>query len=162
MIVVLTRLRQRPYAMLGLFGLALITTVFTAGVALRPAFDLTLSWQIVTGALLVTGMAYQWMLLVARQTGKAAEVRRHYAAHRWVGVGMTLLFAVHAVRFGHAWTSVLAMCFIAVAATGLLNREVIPYRSKLLYNVWLWLHIALSSALIPLTALHIWIALTYQ
>ncbi|MGY3439658.1 MULTISPECIES: hypothetical protein [unclassified Marinovum] len=160
---VLFRIRRRPYVILGLFALSFAVTILTAGSAFRPVpFGFSLSWQVVTGTILVTAMAYQWMLLLARTTGKAAGVRRHYAAHRWVGVGITLVFAVHAVRFGHAWTSALAWTFIAIAATGLLNREVIPYRSRWLYNAWLWVHIALSSALIPLVALHAWIALTYQ
>ena len=147
--------------LLGLLGLGLITIALTAGTALRPVAVGT-SWQVLTGALLLTGMAYQWMLLIARRSGRAADVRRHYAAHRWVGTAMTLLFALHAVRVGHAWTNALALPFIAVAATGLLNREVVPYSSRRLYHLWLWLHIALSAALVPLIAFHVWIALTYQ
>ncbi|MEQ8340200.1 MAG: hypothetical protein RID15_16460 [Marinovum algicola] len=160
---VLLRIRRRPYVMLGLLALAFAVAALTAGTAFRPwPLGGTLTWQVVTGTLLLTGMGYQWMLLRARTGGTAADVRRHYAAHRWVGVGLVLVFALHAVRFGHAWTSALALCFVAIAATGLLNREVIPYRSRWLYRAWLWLHIALSSALIPLVALHIWVALTYQ
>lgn len=160
---VLLRIRRRPYVLLGFLGLAVVAFMLTLGVAFRPdPFGVSLTWQVVTGSLLVTGMIYQWMLLVARRAGRAAEVRRHYAAHRWVGVAMTLLFAAHAVRFGHAWTSALAITFVAVAATGLLNREVIPYRSRRIYSLWLWLHIALASALVPLIVFHIWIALTYQ
>lgn len=160
---VLLRLRRRPYVILGLLTLALAVAALTAGTAFRPWLTGgALTWQMVSGTLLLTGMTYQWMLLRARGRGRPAEVRRHYAAHRWVGVGLTLVFALHAVRFGHAWTSALALTFMAVAATGLLNREVIPYRSRWLYRAWLWLHIALSSALVPLVALHIWVALTYQ
>ncbi|WP_323767731.1 MULTISPECIES: hypothetical protein [Roseobacteraceae] len=158
---VLLRLRRRPYVILGLIALSLVVTVLTAGTAFRPK-SFGFNWQVVTGALLLTGMGYQWMLLIARSGGQAARVRRHYAAHRWVGVGLTLLFAVHAVRFGHAWTLALVLTFIAIAATGLLNREVIPYRSRRLYKAWLWLHIALSAALLPLVGLHVWVALTYQ
>lgn len=160
---VLLRIRRRPYVLLGFLGLSIVVFMLTYGVAFRRvSIGGSLTWQVVTGALLVTGMIYQWMLLIARRAGRPAEVRRHYAAHRWVGVGMTLVFAAHAVRFGHGWTSALALCFIAIAATGLLNREVIPYRSRWIYNLWLWLHIALSSALVPLIGFHVWIALTYQ
>lgn len=160
---VLRRIRRRPYVLLGLLGLAVTLAVLTLG-GMVPAIGLakTLTWQVATGALLLTGMIYQWMLLFAREEGNAAKVRRHYAAHRWVGVAMTLLFAAHAVRFGHAWTSALAWCFLAVAATGLLNREVIPYRQRWLYLLWLWVHIALAAALVPLIVFHVWIALTYQ
>lgn len=158
---VLLRLKRRPYVILGLIALALVVTVLTAGTAFRPR-SFGFGWQVATGLLLLAGMGYQWMLLIARSGGAAAQVRRHYAAHRWVGVGLTLLFAVHAVRYGHAWTSALVLTFIAIAATGLLNREVIPYRSRWLYRSWLWLHIALSAALLPLVALHVWVALTYQ
>lgn len=160
---VLLRLRRRPYVFLGLMGLGITLAVLTLGGAMQSVgLTGSLTWQVTTGALLLTGMIYQWLLLFAREEGDAAKVRRHYAAHRWVGVAMTLLFAAHAVRFGHAWTSAVAWTFLAVAATGLLNREVIRYRSRWLYLLWLWVHIALAAALVPLIAFHVWIALTYQ
>lgn len=162
MTAILVRIRRRPYVLIGVGGLSLILVIFMAGIAFQPAaWRGGLSWQVWTGSALLTAILYQWVLLFTRR-GKPARHRQHYVAHRWVGVLTTLLFAVHAVRFGHAWTSVLALTFIAVAATGLLNREVVPYRARWVYNLWLWVHIALASALIPLIAVHVWIALTYQ
>lgn len=162
MSALILRLRRRPYVLIGLLGLSLIVALFAAGTAFQPVpWGGSLPWQIWTGAALLTAIAYQWVLLFTRD-GTAARHRRHYTAHRWVGVVTTLLFAVHAVRFGHGWTTALALTFIAVAATGLLNREVIPYRARWIYNLWLWVHIALASALVPLIAVHVWVALSYQ
>lgn len=164
MTALILRVRRRPYVMLGVLGLSLVVLLFTAGTALQPKpWAGSLSWQVATGIALLAAILYQWVLLWVRDRRAPARAqRRHYAAHRWVGVLTTLLFAVHAVRFGHAWTSVLALTFIAVAATGLLNREVINYRSRVLYHLWLWVHIALAAALLPLIAVHVWIALSYQ
>ena len=164
MTALILRVRRRPYVLLGVMGLFVVVLAFTAETALQPKrWAGSLSWQSATGIALLAAILYQWVLLWVRDRRAPARAqRRHYAAHRWVGVATTLLFAVHAVRFGHAWTSVLALTFIAVAATGLLNREVIPYRSRWLYHLWLWVHIALASALLPLIAVHIWIALSYQ
>ncbi|MDA7427120.1 hypothetical protein PGB28_01515 [Primorskyibacter aestuariivivens] len=164
MTALILRVRRRPYVILGLIGLSLVVLVFTAETALQPTrWAGSLSWQVATGTALLAAILYQWVLLWVRdRKAPARKQRKHYTAHRWVGVATTLLFAVHAVRFGHAWTSVLAVTFIAVAATGLLNREVIPYRSSWLYHLWLWVHIALASALLPLIAVHVWIALSYQ
>ena len=44
----------------------------------------------------------------------------------------------------------------------MLNREVLGYRSNLLYLIWLALHIGLSAAMVPLITVHIWVALAYQ
>ena len=73
-----------------------------------------------------------------------------------------VLFALHAVRFGYGWTHILSVVFLLCAASGLMNREVVRYRSQATYNFWFWCHIALASALLPLIAVHIWVALAYQ
>ncbi len=117
-------------------------------------------WQVITGFLLAALLVYQWVLLYVRVFG--GNVRRFYQAHRWVGVICTILFALHAFSFGYGWTNTLAIVFCLSAVTGLLNREIFSYRSVWMYKLWYWSHITLSINLIPLVAVHIWVALAYE
>ena len=75
---------------------------------------------------------------------------------------MTYLFALHAVRMGHTWMTLLSVVFFLIALTGVLNREVLRYRQNWIYLVWLSAHIGLSAMMVPLVALHVWVALAYQ
>ena len=97
-------------------------------------------------------LGLQWMLFAKRVLRSNRNIRLHQKLHRWCGVTATLLFAAHAVRMGHLWMSGLSIVFFLVALTGVLNREVLGYRSNLLYLIWLGSHIALSATLCPLIA----------
>lgn len=154
--------RKRTYLIWALFGFVVVGFALSNRITgeLMPE-DWQFVWQISTGLLLFLALGYQWILLVLRLTRPHIQ-RPHYLAHRWVGVGATFLFAVHAVRFGYNWTSWLAIVFILSAATGVLNKEVIPYKSRTLYLVWFWFHITLAFMLIPLVLIHIWVALAYE
>jgi len=160
---VLTTFRRVPYAGAVFLGLAVVVAALSVEVtALELQPFARLSFQVVTGALLLTCLSYQWVLFAKRALKDARGMRSHVKMHRWVGVSATLLFAVHAVRVGHVWMSLLSAVFFLVALTGVLNREVLGYRSNLLYLIWLALHIGLSAAMVPLIAVHIWVALAYQ
>jgi len=119
-------------------------------------------WQIFTGLILAGLLIYQWALLAARLVGTPQSARRHYHWHRYVGVVMTALFILHAVRFGHYWTSALAIVFLLNGFVGLLNKEAVAYKTRGLYLIWYGLHVSLSAVLMPLTAVHIWVALVYE
>ncbi|MDA1286771.1 MAG: hypothetical protein O3A08_10170 [Proteobacteria bacterium] len=119
-------------------------------------------WQVLTGLILMGLLIYQWALLTARLVGTSQSSRKHYNWHRYVGVGMTALFILHAVRFGYYWTSALAIIFLLNGFVGLLNKEVVTYKSRGLYLIWYGLHVSLSAVLMPLTALHIWVALVFE
>jgi hypothetical protein len=163
MSAVFRQIRTRPYALAALAALTAALVVLGAGLA--PGIRLGawgLAWQVVTGGALLGAVAWQWMLLIARMTGPAETVLRHYARHRLVGAATAALFAAHAVRFGYGWTSALSLTFLLLAASGLLNREIMRYRAKWTYNLWLFLHVALSAALLPLALVHVWVALAYE
>lgn len=118
--------------------------------------------QVVTGTLLLGLLGYQWVLFFKRVTKDNRNTRKVLVRHRWVGAAATLLFALHAVRFGHVWMSTLSAVVFLIALTGVLTREVLRYRSNVIYLVWLVTRIGLSAALVPLVAVHIWVALAYQ
>lgn len=154
------RLARQPYAATGMAFLWAAGLLFLVG-PLRGS-DGWFAWQVATGVPLAGGMVWQWLLLVARLGGQAREVRRQYHWHRYIGTALVALFAAHAIRFGHGWTSALSAVFLAAAISGLLNREILAYRARWAHNLWLFLHVASASALVPLALLHIWVALAFE
>ncbi|TCL09294.1 hypothetical protein BXY66_1339 [Shimia isoporae] len=155
--------RRAPYAFLILMALSLAAVVIsrewqTNVLSALGGFE----FQVVTGALLVTGYGYQWLLFFKRVTRDSSRAREVLKSHRWVGVGMTYVFALHAVRFGHVWMTTLSVVFFLVAFTAVLNRDVLRYRQNWIYLIWLALHIGFSAMLVPLIGLHIWVALAFQ
>ena len=154
----------RPYVRLGLVGLGLCAVALSLNLRQNlPAWlgDMFF-WQIVSGIALSLLLGYQYALLIARRFGRALDVQFHGHWHRYAGIAMIFLFALHAIRFGYAWTSSLSLVFLLAAASGLMNRETMRYRSKPLYLLWFGLHVGLSAALLPLALLHIWVALAFK
>lgn len=107
-------------------------------------------------------MVYQWVLLLARLTGRQSDVVRHTGWHKIAGVALIVLFALHVRRIGYMWTSAITIVFLANGVVGVLNRETLRFKSPGLQTLWLWAHTCLSAMLMPLIALHIWVALVYE
>jgi hypothetical protein len=158
----LMRLRRAPHASMVFLALMLIALTFLdAGVdwfALRGTF----TWQVVSGSLLLTLLIFQWVLFFKRSLNGVVITGQDVKHHRWVGVAATYVFALHAVRLGHAWMTGLSILFFLLALTGVLNRQVLGYRQNWLYLLWLITHIGISAAMIPLIGVHIWVALAYE
>lgn len=152
-------LQKLPYVA---FVLLLLTLAFFGSLGYARDLPRGFDWQVVTGALLVACLIYQWTLFVKRVTRDNHNIRQHQKLHRWIGVLATLLFALHALRFGHVWMTGLSAVFFLTALTGIFNREVLQYRQNWIYLVWLMCHIGLSAMLMPLIAVHVWVALAYQ
>lgn len=153
--------QKSPYLIIGLIGAVLVFLFHKLDVLVRTVPDRELFlWQVISGVLLTATIVYQWYLLLARICG--FKTQSHYQAHRWVGAISTALFALHAVSFGYAWTNALAIIFCLSAITGFLNKEIIGYKSKWAYHLWYWMHVTLSVNLLPLIAVHIWVALAFE
>ena len=160
---VIHHIRRVPYAGGIILALILVIPALAGQMALPLRLKLpSFGFQVVTGVALLICLGLQWILFAKRVLRSNRNIRLHQKLHRWCGVTATLLFAAHAVRMGHLWMSGLSIVFFLVALTGVLNCEVLGYRSNLLYLIWLGSHIALSAALWPLIAVHIWVALAYQ
>ncbi len=160
---VIATLQRSPYVLLILLAVSLGAGMLLLD--LKVGFSLGLNGfaqQVATGVLLLILLSYQWLLFLKRVSRDSRNARKTLVRHRWVGVVITVLFAIHAVRFGYVWMSTLSAVVFLVALTGVLNREVMRYRSNSVYLIWLMCHIGLSAALVPLVAVHIWVALAYQ
>lgn len=155
--------QRTPYVPLILFAVVFAGVLLSSEIKSVLAHPLTgFAQQVVTGTLLLGLFLYQWVLFFKRVTKDNRNAGKVLVRHRWVGAVATLLFALHALRFGHVWMSTLSAVVFLVALTGVLNREVLRYRSNAIYLIWLVTHIGLSAALVPLVAVHIWVALAYQ
>lgn len=159
---ILTLIRRSPYAPLILLSLLItgLTLLELAPnwLALRGTFN----WQVVTGSLLLTLLCYQWVLFFKRGFNLANLVAQDFTTHRWVGVAATYLFALHAVRLGHMWMTGLSVLFFLLALSGVLTRQVLRYRQKWIYQLWIVSHIGLSAMLVPMIGVHIWVALAFE
>ena len=63
---------------------------------------------------------------------------------------------------GYFWMTALSLCFFLLALTGVLTRQVLGFRQNWLYLLWLTVHIGLAAAMIPLIAVHVWVALAFE
>jgi hypothetical protein len=115
---------------------------------------------VVTGISLLSALGFQWYLL--RKRWLKTMTRFDLVMHRWIGVLATFFFALHAARVGHSWMIVLTIVFVLTALTGLMNKEVMKYPQRWMYLLWLGLHISLSTIMLPMIAVHVWVALAYQ
>lgn len=155
--------RRQPYLIVGLVALILVLAAIFEGVRqaivpARPGFW----WQVGTGSLLTATLTYQWTLLYLRVTQQSRRLRRIYATHRWVGVACALSFILHAAPSGSVWMNVLSTLFFLTALTGLMNREIVRYKQDWHYKLWFLSHVSISAAMVPMIAVHIWIALAYE
>jgi hypothetical protein len=154
-------LRKNPYFSWGLIALVLAVFAIVSNVQLLllPAARSFL-WLCTTGVLLLSALAFQWYLL--RKRWLKAMTRFDLVMHRWIGVLATFLFALHASRVGHSWMIILTIVFVLTALTGLLNKEVVRFPARWMYLTWLALHVSMSTIMVPMIAVHVWVALAYQ
>ncbi|KAB7613787.1 hypothetical protein F9L33_10480 [Amylibacter sp. SFDW26] len=160
---IVLKAKKQPYLIFAIFAIVVALAALMQQLQgfLKPNVP-KFTWQVISGTALVIVISYQWFLLYLRQTQRTKQMRFHYLAHRWIGVMTVLLFAFHAISAGHMWTSALVIVFILTAITGVLNREIISYPKHWMYLTWFWVHISLSFIMLPLIAVHIWVALLYQ
>ncbi len=149
-----------PYALIGLVGLMLAAVALSVGwQGVVLSHNVQFAWQSVTGVGLLSTMTYQWYLLRKRWIGDMT--RRDVVIHRWAGVAAVILFGLHAARLGHTWMMAITVLFILIGITGILNKEVMRYKTRRAYLTWFAIHIGLSVAIAPLIAVHVWVALSY-
>jgi hypothetical protein len=157
-------LRRKIYVFAAAAALALLSLGLLAGVRAQAVMSKPASfwWSVTTGAVLLGCVVYQWTLLLARMGGHMTGARRRYQRHRPVGAAGICLFALHAGGVGYAFVTVLAVVFLIVSVTGVLNTEVLPLNRPWLKRCWSYLHIGLSGLLFPLLVLHVWAALAFK
>ena len=164
MTAIFLKIRRQPYFGFALFGCAFLFLALVFGLQeMSVPNHWRFSWQVITGGLLAGAIVYQWILFLQRIIRAAPSIqRRYYNNHRLVGSASFLLFALHAISFGHMLTNALAILFVACAITGLMNREIMNYKRQWVYQIWFAAHVGFSALLAPLMVAHIWVALAFE
>lgn len=149
----------------GLMGLLVSQDVYGLKIAPLDALQRGATWKLVTGALLVAFLAFQWTLAIVRMRAKssaAAPLRWH----RWIGALGPVLFYAHATRFGYAYLAALSSVFLGNillgAAAPLLYRLQGRGWTKVVATGWPVLHVAASVLTVVLTAVHAVLAAWYE
>lgn len=154
---------QKNHVMAGLAGLLFVGLAHYT--SLNQSLTQVISpfaWQVASGTILFAIMLFQWALFYYKIVKNVGAVRTHNLLHRYAGIGATLIFAIHTVSAGHAWSLLLFTAFIGVAVTGLLNRGIVRFNRNSMHKVWLWVHIALAGVLMPLSVFHAYVALAFE
>lgn len=154
------RMTRTRYAWVGVFLVTFVAiSVASNFQSLMVPKDIRFLWQCISGSTLLGAMCFQWYLMRKRWLRRMSA--RDLVLHRWMGVTAVFLFALHAPRLGHTWMLAITVIFISIALTGIFNKDILRFRSRTSYFIWLALHIGLSLAIAPLIVVHIWVALTY-
>ena len=154
---------QKNHVIAGLSGLLFVGLAHY--VSLNQSLTQVISpftWQVTSGVILFAIMLFQWALFYYKIVKNMGAVRTHTMLHRYAGIGAVLIFAVHTVSAGYAWSLLLFVAFLGVAVTGLLNRGIVRFNRNSMHKLWLWVHISLAGVLMPLSILHMYVALAFE
>jgi hypothetical protein len=161
------QLRQptaKPYFVAGAAILSLIAVTLLFRHHLNEAIprDWLRLWRYGSGVALAGLFAFQWALFFARRSKDGARVRRHYKLHKRLGIISLALFLLHAGTLGYGVMGVVTTGFLIVALTGLFNAEVLLLMPNQLRWARVFVHYAVSAAIVPFIVLHLWVALSFK
>ena len=164
----LTKFTHRRTAYLPV-GLA-VTSVTVAAVLLgwggrslaRFSSNGAFMYALVTGALLILSMSWQWRLYFARRSRKAAAFQRADKNHRWAGIIPIGLLTLHIGGPGGTLLAALSYGLLVSCISGLFNPEILRPKHPFNRSVWLWTHVVFAAAIIPIAILHIWAVFAFK
>ena len=105
---------------------------------------------------------FQFGLFFARRSKDGARVRKHCKLHKRLGIASLALFLLHAGTLGYGVMGAVSAGFLIVAVTGLFNAEVLLLVPNRLRWARVFVHYAVSAAVVPLIVLHVWAALSFK
>jgi hypothetical protein len=155
---------RHPYALIATVLLAaLCAWAITNGPSLvRDQMVTPWIWQVTTGTLTLTVVLFQWVLMIARIANLNVSQIRQLGLHKWAGVAFVALLLLHVESAGFRWTAALFWQSVLVIGIGIMNRETTGFRNPLHHRIWTAFHITTAGLLMPMIALHIWIALAFK
>lgn len=113
----------------------------------------------VSGFALLAYIAQQWHLSVLRSRGLMQRAGRLLRRHRLLGSVAPAFLYAHTQVLGFGYQAVLALLFLGVSATGLIQQEALRLGGR---PLWLVAHVSLATALLFLLAYHVYITYAYQ
>jgi hypothetical protein len=155
--------RRHPTFVIG-FGLVALLVVQDMYGLKIPALEQAQrdgTWKVVTGALLVAFLGYQWVLAALRVRG-SKSAGRYLTWHRCVGAFGPVFFYAHASKFGYAYLAALSGVFLGNLLLGAAAPLLQRIHVKAIRIGWPVLHIAASVLTLVLTAIHTVVAAYYE
>jgi ferredoxin-NADP reductase len=120
------------------------------------------TYLMVTGALLMAFIGYQWYLPFLRLTNQSSPTAPRL--HGQLGMLAPILLYLHSVSLGFAYTVVLSSLFIFNTMVGALDKTLIRRHAERqrFQRVWLLVHVPASFLVTGLTLIHLLYALAYK
>ena len=113
--------------------------------------------KLVTGFLLGAVILHQWSLhLYRHHPNRPMPLRSLLTMHRRAGYLLPVLLVFHTDRWGYGIIRILMLVFLANVILGLVSPDTIRIRSAGYYSIWVILHVALSTIILGLLALHLY------
>jgi len=144
--------------LLGLFVLQLVAGVQWATLSALQSNNL---YKQLTGLILGIFIARQFWLGRVRTHSQTTSLKAQFVRHRWQGALAPLLFFVHSITLGYAYTLMLSVVFLANIVVGLLNIEVVRVRTPIYLTAWTVVHVSLAMATVGLAAIHVYVVYFY-
>ena len=119
-------------------------------------------WSIFTGSIIGLCFLWQWRLHFKKVVTGSTQVNIELVRHKWVGAFMIALLFIHATSMGFAIQKLLSYGMLVIVMSGIFHTQFLRSRLKLGEKTWKLLHVGLSAFILPLIALHAWIALAYK
>ncbi len=121
-------------------------------------------WRWVTGGLLATVLAAQWVFPWVRGRGAYGRAMKLELLHRAVGAVAPAFLVLHQRSFGHGLLSALGVLLVSNTLLGAFDKTAVrdPARRERWLRFWLPAHVALSCALTALAIWHVWMVVRYQ
>jgi methionine sulfoxide reductase heme-binding subunit len=118
-------------------------------------------YLIITGLLLAVMLSAQWMLALARTLGKMQDAKQLYSLHIYTGFLTPIFLYIHSVSLGFGYLWVFSSIVISNIILGLLNKDFVRYKSKILSQLWMLLHVCFAVLIIVLLYFHAAIVLLW-
>jgi hypothetical protein len=116
----------------------------------------------VSGFVLLGFVLEQWRLFLLRSQQRMRTANKNLRLHRELGLVAPVLLYAHAMSSGHAYQLLLTACFLSSAFLGFVYPPAFGWRLKWLCNGWVVVHIVLSSALLLLIGVHVYVVYLYE
>lgn len=116
----------------------------------------------VTGFVLLGFVGHQWYFPLLRIGGDALRAARASGPHKAFGAVAPLLFVVHTQQLGHAYTTALALGFLALFLSGLINPETARLRHAAARTLWTLVHVGLATAVPLVIGLHVYVSYVFE
>jgi len=155
--------QSRQYSLLGTLLLTAIVIQYSMGWRWDALYTLqmNMAYKQITGFMLFSIFLYQWYLGLSRYQ-KSQNTKSMTIIHRYIGLGLPVLFYFHSLKSGFAYQNMIWFLFLLTCLTAYLHPDIFNSRARKLKQIWFITHISLVSLLTTLLFYHLYIVYAYS